>query len=566
MKSLLRYILIILFTLATISAWAQEEDFRVPDSLMAQLKENRGTDLKRAEALDAYIDFCYAKENISQAASYINELEQLSHTLNDNYWIAKSNYFQGVCAFQNGDVGQAFQRLNQALHIAETMVESERTQELLARIYLLQSASYIQVDLLPDAYESVEKGLAITEKYGFKKIQDRLVNNKSSISYAMGDKEESLRFLKELGGQDMELTWAKNISDLYCELGECEVALRLIDSIYQHTETDSERTDVLLTKCFILSRMERWCEAEDCMRIADSLNVNSLPLRALMHMRWSEVYCGLDEPKEALQSIDSALILAKMIGNSGLKCNALQRKANILKHEGDHQAALGSIEEFWMLYDSITARNNKSKVTALMYQHEFDRMEQQYESEHALLRLRQRFTFIIAGLLILSACLFAFMVWKNKKRKEEMLKMELDYRNREITSKTLNSTQLNETLNEVIHNLTNLKEHPYGNDNTLASAIHKLKGLVNDDSKKEFDYYFVEVHPDFYANLKKDFPDLTTNELRLCAFAKLNLPLKKIAEINNVSIDSVKSSRKRLRKSLGIDDPKIDLADFLSKY
>ena len=47
---------------------------------------------------------------------------------------------------------------------------------------------------------------------------------------------------------------------------------------------------------------------------------------------------------------------------------------------------------------------------------------------------------------------------------------------------------------------------------------------------------------------------------------KANLNIKEIANLNNVSIDSVKSSRKRLRKSLGISDPNVDLGEFLSKY
>jgi hypothetical protein len=96
--------------------------------------------------------------------------------------------------------------------------------------------------------------------------------------------------------------------------------------------------------------------------------------------------------------------------------------------------------------------------------------------------------------------------------------------------------------------------------------LRDLNGMIDDGSKKAFDYYFVQVHPDFYTHLKQDFPDLTINELRLCALVKANLNIKEIANLNNVSIDSVKSSRKRLRKSLGISDPNVDLGEFLSKY
>ena len=562
---------ILFFTLVAflaLTAQAQEEQpsTMLPDSLVSRLKEFRKADYQRAEALDACIEYAYDNDNISSVAPYVNELEQLANTLNDNYWIAKGEYFQAIYAYEKGNMDQTFSRLNRAMQIAETLQENNHSQALLARIHLLQSAAYMNVGLLPDAYESVENGLAIADKYGFVKLHNKLINNKSAVAYSMGELEESLNLMKELYGQDSDEKWLRNIADLYCELGDCDAALGIIDSVYQNSWNDVEKMDILLAKCFVLNRMQRWSEAEQCMLVLDGLNVDNQGMKGLAYMRWSEVYCGLYKLPEALLSIDSALVMAKNTGNAGMECNCLQKKANILKEMGNHQAALETKDAFWMLYDTISERNNKSKVTALRYQQEFSKIKQQYEAEHEMLRLRQTFIYIIAGILVVFAVVFALIVWKNKKRKEEMLKLELDYRNREITSKTLNQTQLDETLNEVVQDLTYLAEHPYGNDSILPSAIRRLKGLENDDSKKEFDYYFVEVHPDFYANLKKDFPELTPNELRLCAFAKLNLPLKKIAEINHVSIDSVKSSRKRLRKSLGIEDPKIDLSDFLAKY
>ena len=138
---------------------------------------------------------------------------------------------------------------------------------------------------------------------------------------------------------------------------------------------------------------------------------------------------------------------------------------------------------------------------------------------------------------------------------------DLDLRNREITSKTMSQMQTNKVLNEVIGKLTQLENNPKGSTNSLSMVIRELKAMIDDGSKKDFDYYFVQVHPDFYAHLKKDFPDLSQNELRLCALVRANLNIKEIANLNNVSIDSVKSSRKRLRKSLGISDHKVDLAE-----
>ena len=168
--------------------------------------------------------------------------------------------------------------------------------------------------------------------------------------------------------------------------------------------------------------------------------------------------------------------------------------------------------------------------------------------------------------MIVFVAVIVFFLIKDKRQKEDLLQQKLDLRNREITSKTMGQMQTNEVLTEVIEKLTHLENNPKSNGNNLPMIIRDLKGMIDDGSKKDFDYYFVQVHPDFYTHLKQDFPDLTINELRLCALVKANLNIKEIANLNNVSIDSVKSSRKRLRKSLGISDPNVDLGEFLSKY
>ena len=538
----------------------------LPDSLVAKLKEFRKADYQRAEALDACIEFFYEEEKIEDAAPYINELEQLANELNNRYWLAKSDYYQGLYAYASSNAEEAITRFYHAQCAVETMQENEVSQTLLARIYLAQSAAYMSVDLLSEAYESIEKGLNIADQYDLRKFRNRLINNKASLSYSLGHFEESLSLMKTLHNETMDSKWLRNIAELYCELGYYDSAIILIDSVCTALQNGEKKADVLLTKSFILNRLENWEESELCLDEAREMLRGGSPLWTLLYMRQAEVYIGENRFQEALQEINVALASDRSsIKNVRLECACLQKKTYILRNLCDYQAALECQDSFLALYDTVLNKSNQ-KLEDLRFQHDSDRMRKQYESEQALLRIRQTFVFVIAGILILFTGLSAVIVWKNKKRKEEMLKSELDYRNREITSKTLNQNQLNETLDGVIQDLTHLMNNPRGNENTLPSVIHKLKGLLDDGSKKEFDYYFVEVHPDFYTKLKADFPKLTQNELRLCALIKANLNIKDIANLNNVSIDSVKSSRKRLRKSLGISDPKIDLTEFLSKY
>ena len=69
----------------------------------------------------------------------------------------------------------------------------------------------------------------------------------------------------------------------------------------------------------------------------------------------------------------------------------------------------------------------------------------------------------------------------------------------------------------------------------------------------EFELLFQKVHSSFYENLNESFPNLTANERRLCAFLKLNMSNKDIANITFQSEEALKKARLRLRQKLGID-------------
>jgi DNA-binding CsgD family transcriptional regulator len=69
----------------------------------------------------------------------------------------------------------------------------------------------------------------------------------------------------------------------------------------------------------------------------------------------------------------------------------------------------------------------------------------------------------------------------------------------------------------------------------------------------DFEKLFKELHPGFYGNLCAAVPDLSQNDLIICAMLRLNLSSKDISRIANISVSTVESGRSRIRKKLGID-------------
>lgn len=54
----------------------------------------------------------------------------------------------------------------------------------------------------------------------------------------------------------------------------------------------------------------------------------------------------------------------------------------------------------------------------------------------------------------------------------------------------------------------------------------------------------------FQRQLKSRFPRLTSYDVRLCTYLKSNLSTKEIATLLNITPDSVKKAKHRLRKKL----------------
>jgi ligand-binding sensor domain-containing protein/DNA-binding CsgD family transcriptional regulator len=138
--------------------------------------------------------------------------------------------------------------------------------------------------------------------------------------------------------------------------------------------------------------------------------------------------------------------------------------------------------------------------------------------------------------------------------KNEKLEAEIQLKNTELASTTLNLIQKGEMLIKVKEQFVRMnKDSEIDKESDDYKKI--LKMLSEDKMKKDWEQFaghFDKVHSDFLVSLKAAYPNLTPSELKLCAYLRLNLSSKEIAQITNITIKSVELSRYRLRKKLQI--------------
>lgn len=148
--------------------------------------------------------------------------------------------------------------------------------------------------------------------------------------------------------------------------------------------------------------------------------------------------------------------------------------------------------------------------------------------------------------------------------KEKQLKDQIDHKNKQITTHALNILQKNESLKELREEINKILKKP---EKSMITELKKTLKLIDGSFKldkdwEDFKLYFEQIYTGFYAKLKVNFPEITNLEMRHCALIRLNLPTAECASILGISPDSVKVTRSRLRKKLGLA-PNQSLTEFI---
>ena len=153
-------------------------------------------------------------------------------------------------------------------------------------------------------------------------------------------------------------------------------------------------------------------------------------------------------------------------------------------------------------------------------------------------------------------------------RRLRVLAGELQQEVEQKSAELLTQTSFIIQKNELILRIKDIVDDFYSKNkiNALLPLYHKINSLLNNNMNSEDDWKmflikFEEKHTGFFKKMKALYPQLTNNDLRLCACLKLNLETKEIASLMNLSIRAVENSRYRLRKKLNIQ-PSQNLNEF----
>lgn len=188
-------------------------------------------------------------------------------------------------------------------------------------------------------------------------------------------------------------------------------------------------------------------------------------------------------------------------------------------------------------------------------------------AQYAESQSRFRFlTLLLASLLVLIIIAIYILYLRHKRQKaekklaiydleqsltaQEELKTQLEFQQKELLSISLQKVQQQEAIAQIKDYVkeTNVKQE---------ESLKKIKQLAQsvenmDKNWEEFKVRFEQIHKEFFIIFQNAFPALTQNDLRMCAFIKLQLGKKQIATLLNVTPKAVEISRYRLKKKLNL--------------
>lgn len=477
-----------------------------------------------------------------QEALIMADVSDDDATLANIYRLIGRNYYDMANfhkAFENLEIAlKLFQELNDTVNIQDVM-------NLQGNIYftyddLDMAYSYynqnLELSRIRDDNVSISKALTNIGLIYFNRTGDTTLSidsvevlNDLAIEYV----SNALLFNKKTNDRQTTATILLNLADMYRNKGDYDKALNSVREALIISGGYSERVHSWsnITYAYILYEL-------DSLDVAEKVLLEALDL------------AKKNELKESLIDVYSLL-------------------GYIYEDKGDFEQAYYYYTNYSYLSQSVYKIDYKKQIDAIKMASEFDAEEnlKNIEKQQKTYRI-----LIITFILISVFTLIILLYYRLRQRhtninlENKLLNERLETRNRELTLRIMALIQRNEVEKDIVQRLNTLKlklKKEYQGE--VQDILRNFSFKQNDLLWKEFEIRFESVHQEFFTKLSKAYPELTTNEKRLCAFLYLDMSSKDISAITGQSIRALNVARTRLRKRFNLTNDSQSISGFLNE-
>lgn len=306
------------------------------------------------------------------------------------------------------------------------------------------------------------------------------------------------------------------------------------------------------------------------------------------------IYYSDKEPILAKQYLRMSLAEYHSIGNKTGESHSYMELSKIERKENHWKQAFEYFQLYCAINDSIVNNNLVRKISDIQAKYNFQKKENERIAFQKKYEVKKKETeililsFITVLLVIIVIAALVKIAYDSLKKSNALkalqivnlqdkiladeriavleklrLRTEIDGKNKELTTSALQLITKNDILTKILSNAKLF----YSKNAINEDYFSGLKNILKENSNQEKDWQhlkkiFEEVHHDFFRKIKQVCPELSENELRICAYLKINFQNKEIAKLLNITPESLKTLRHRIRKKLTLDKDEI-LEEFI---
>ena len=453
-----------------------------------------------------------------------------------------------------------------------------------ARIFFVKGMLLAKHNKYPQAYRTFKR----QENY-FKSINDLYslgytYVNIGSIMRRIGEYQEGYKYylqadeiFKKGGFIDDKIKNRHNIGISQYHLGHPQKGIEILTALLDERIAQEDlpfRTDVLTSLYFVSQTLpDKEKYAREAYKTAQKITSKTSQTYTLINM--GALYIYKNEKDSALFYFQKARHSAEANKDAFSAIHTLYGLAEIYDRKNLPDSAYQYLKQYLQYKEETTGYAKSNEIN----QYEIKMAIEQYENElhEASERIELHKKLTIASFLIglMICCIIGYIFWLSRKKEKiakqlkeaenrelnerlqrqqlqnEKYHLELDLKNRELTSNSMISIEKNRVLKGLLKQIEELegsKELSTPGGRTLKQQIKSH--LDTEDEWMFFKHHFEEVHPDFFKKLCSIHPNLSENELRLCAYVRTGMETKQIAQMLSVLPETINTGRYRIRKKM----------------
>jgi tetratricopeptide (TPR) repeat protein len=551
------------------------------------------------------IDKALNTQNKTEALKLIEDVKILAQNQSNLKWSAELLIVRGIIYYSNNEYYKALTAYKEALMYCEQYKLDKKKAIVLLNI----SVVYRTFGEHQKSYAYALEALNIHKKLGndlgmakaLKEMADGIYSEynrtEKNFKIALSHYSEAIEIFKRKKEYEDWVAALNNCAVLYMQAEKVEEGRRMLNMAEELYEAHKEKIETDIANDVKVNMLcnKGWIYLVGLKKYDSAIiYINEAILYCKTNGNFTHTlsrnYLNLTIAYKRLKQYDLARKNCVESINYAIKAHDIYTQAecylNLCKFDsinGDYQSTYANFKTYTLLRDSIGKNEKLMQLEKINIQFETEKVEQENKDLIDKNTARTRII-IVLGLLVLAVIALFYFYFKSRKvesalleekavnlenekkmilldkfleeEKNKILAEENESQNREITSKNISLEQNKNVLESAYEDLRHLNKNLTDEDQEL---VAKLKSSIKSnlsftDEWQSTALHFEKVHPNFFKHLHSLNKSLTQNDLRHCAYMKLNLSTKEIAWILNIDSNSVRTNRYRIKKKLGLEE------------